>query len=235
MGSLPAAEGRKQVLLSTPLCFTGVCTPALLSWCAPSTNAISMCGSHPALLPRHPAVPSCCAAHVAAVDVLCPPLSALAILNPNLAALQRPHSWLPKSWTEPGSGGATLVRAAGFAAAARGGGGSFGGGSDSLFCTNVSGLKGNSPILIGLMEYFSVRSAGVYGMSNIPGTHPSISAELSRRPCPSLRSSCHHAAPPAPRGFLSAHRRRPPAALCQVRQAAQAHSHVRPAPWLGTH
>ena len=34
--------------------------------------------------------------------------------------------------------------------------GSKSGSNDSLFVTNASGLKGNSPILIGLMEYFQV-------------------------------------------------------------------------------
>ena len=33
-----------------------------------------------------------------------------------------------------------------------------GGGNSSLFVTNVSGLHGNSPVLIGLLEYFQVRS-----------------------------------------------------------------------------
>jgi hypothetical protein len=149
-----------------------------------------------------------------------------------------PHSWLPKPWAEPSGGGAALVRAAGFAAAARGGGGSFGGGSDSLFCTNVSGLKGNSPILIGLMEYFSVRPAGVVGCQRTGDTPIYQRRTEQAPPFPSLHSvtpsASPHAAPPAPCGFLPAHRRRPPAALCQVRQAAQAHSHVRPSPRLGT-
>lgn len=30
------------------------------------------------------------------------------------------------------------------------------GSNDAVFVTNASGLKGNSPILIGLMEYFQV-------------------------------------------------------------------------------
>ncbi|PSC72597.1 phosphate acetyltransferase [Micractinium conductrix] len=62
---------------------------------------------------------------------------------------------LSRGWVAEGP--ATLAKAApgglGSAAAfsARVGAGA----SDSLFCTNVSGLKGNSPILIGLLEYFS--------------------------------------------------------------------------------
>jgi hypothetical protein len=76
-----------------------------------------------------------------------------------------PHfSLLTKPWTEPASPSSTLLRTAAYAAAGRGAGnGGSGGASDSLFCTNVSGLKGNSPILIGLMEYFSVRPRAALG------------------------------------------------------------------------
>ncbi|EFN58138.1 hypothetical protein CHLNCDRAFT_141896 [Chlorella variabilis] len=63
---------------------------------------------------------------------------------------------LAKPWTDPTGMVGTLLKSAAFSAAARGGGSAVvGGPADSLFCTNVSGLKGNSPILIGLMEYFS--------------------------------------------------------------------------------
>jgi hypothetical protein len=79
-----------------------------------------------------------------------------------------PHlnrSLLTKPWTAPASPSSTLLKAAAYAAAAGRGAGSggSGGASDSLFCTNVSGLKGNSPILIGLMEYFSVRPGLLLG------------------------------------------------------------------------
>ncbi|KAI3427945.1 hypothetical protein D9Q98_006335 [Chlorella vulgaris] len=63
---------------------------------------------------------------------------------------------LSKPWTQSSSSPASYLSAAAFSAARGGAGGGGGGGAaDSLFCTNVSGLKGNSPILIGLMDYFS--------------------------------------------------------------------------------
>ena len=61
-----------------------------------------------------------------------------------------PHSPLTKPWAEGAAG--SLTKAAAFSAA-RGAGAA----PDSIFCTNVSGLKGNSPFLIGMLEYFSVR------------------------------------------------------------------------------
>lgn len=56
---------------------------------------------------------------------------------------------------------AAATQARCFASSAGGDGGEGRGreGPDSLFCTNVSGLKGNSPILIGLMDYFTARSS----------------------------------------------------------------------------
>jgi BioD-like phosphotransacetylase family protein len=55
---------------------------------------------------------------------------------------------LTKPWAEAGA--SSLTKAAAFSAA-RGAGAA----PDSIFFTNVSGLKGNSPFLIGMMEYFS--------------------------------------------------------------------------------
>ena len=78
--------------------------------------------------------------------------------NPTPHPRPAPSRLLTKPWSEA-AGYAAAPRAAAFTAAARGGGGGSGA-AESIFCTNVSGLKGNSPMLIGLMEYFSV-GAGV--------------------------------------------------------------------------
>lgn len=64
-----------------------------------------------------------------------------------------------------------------FASSSGGGGGSQL--SDSIFVTNVSGLKGNSPILIGLVEYFQrhVPSVGFFmpvGTDPLPHTDPAV-------------------------------------------------------------
>lgn len=68
-----------------------------------------------------------------------------------MQSLQKAAGALSKARSTLGAGlisEAARPLAASFSSAA-------GAGSDSIFCTNVSGLRGNSPILIGLMEHFS--------------------------------------------------------------------------------
>ncbi|KAL4444345.1 hypothetical protein ABPG75_012082 [Micractinium tetrahymenae] len=70
---------------------------------------------------------------------------------------------------EPAAAASGLLQAASFASARSGA-------ADSIFCTNVSGLKGNSPILIGLLEYFSrhMPNVGFYqpiGADPLPHHH----------------------------------------------------------------
>ena len=178
-------------------------------------------------------------------------------LRDHVPLLPHPRrSLLTKPCTDPASSSSTLLKSAAYAAAAGrggGGGGGSGGASDSLFCTNVSGLKGNSPILIGLMEYFSVRR----GLPGLRGRLGPAVLELgkSSQTCarvqefselaaavklggpshlPACLPACRNrttpplpAAPHAARGLLPAHRSRPTYARRRAaRQAAQARRHV---------